>query len=123
MIYHLLMELIMKALIAISLLSLSLSAVARDIRISCAVSHNTQLVYENEISVPQNAKNISIANFDLFEMFMTSLPDGRYELQMLNSMEPSRTYATGALTSASPTLELSVWTREFLLETKCKLIE
>jgi hypothetical protein len=102
----------------IALLSfLSFSAFAVDFE--CLYLQNLSEVYRNNVTVSDGARDQLIADFDEFKFFMTSLPDSKYELQSLNSIEPSRTYAIAKLPEAGSEISLVIWKRESIIEVRC----
>ncbi|MES2526301.1 MAG: hypothetical protein V4598_04415 [Bdellovibrionota bacterium] len=106
----------MKTFALLSLLSFS--AVAADFE--CVYSQNLSEVYRNNVSIADGARDQVIADFDEYKFFMTSLPDFKYELQSLNSIEPSRTYAITKLPHAGDEISLVIWKREAIIEVSCK---
>ena len=98
----------------------SFSAIAADFH--CSYYQNLNEIYSNDVSIAEGAKDVVIADFDEYKFFMTSLPDSKYELQALNNMEPSRTYAIARVNSANPELGLVILKREAIIEVKCSLL-
>lgn len=96
---------------------LSFSAVAADFE--CRYLQNLSEVYRNEVTVADGSRDQLIADFDEYKFFMTSLPDSKYELQALNNIEPSRTYAVARLTDANAEISLVIWKREAIIEVSC----
>ena len=105
----------MKTAVLLSLLSFS--AVAADFE--CRYLQNLSEVHRNEVSVADGARDQVIADFDEYKFFMTSLPDSKYELQALNSIEPSRTYAIARLADVNSEISLVIWKREAIIEVNC----
>ncbi len=105
----------MKTLALLSLLSFS--AMAADFE--CVYSQNLSEVYRNNVTVADGVRNQMIADFDEYKFYMTSLPDSKYELQFLNSIEPSRSYAVAKLPSAGSDISLVIWKREAIIEVTC----
>jgi hypothetical protein len=109
----------MKWLLLLALALTSLTAFASELHLNCNITQNTKVIAENSVVISEGQKNVLFGDFEEFEFFISSMGADRYELQALNKMEPSRSYATGHLNATSRELELSLWTREFLMETKC----
>ena len=102
----------------IALLTLfSFSALATDFE--CVYSQNLSEVYRNQVTIPDGSRDQLIADFDEYKFFMTSLPDFKYELQSLNSIEPSRTYAISKLPRSGDEISLVIWKREAIIEVSC----
>lgn len=102
----------------ISLLSfLSFSAVAADFE--CRYQQNLSEVHRNNFTITDGSRDQLIADFDEYKFFMTSLPDSKYELQSLNAIEPSRTYAVAKLPETGSEISLVIWKREAIIEVKC----
>lgn len=107
----------MKTFILATLVSFSSFAADFD----CRYFHNLNEVYSNEVTIADGVKNQVIAEFEEYRFFLSSLADGKYELQALNVIEPSRTYATARLSSANPEIGLVIWKREGIIEATCTL--
>jgi hypothetical protein len=107
----------MKTFIIATLVSFSSFAADFD----CRYFQNLNEIYQNEVTIADGAKDQLIADFEEYRFFITSLRDGKYELQALNVTEPSRTYATARLSSENPELGLVIWKREGIIEVKCSL--
>ena len=98
---------------------LSFNAFAADF--DCRYFYNLAEVHRNDVSIAEGAKDVVIAEIEEYRYFMTSLKDGRYELQALNVIEPSRTYATARITADSREIGLVIWKREQIIEVSCTL--
>ena len=98
----------------------SFSALAADF--DCRYFQNLNEIYSNQVTIADGAKDVVIADFDEYKFFMSSLGNSKYELQALNNMEPSRTYAIARVNSSNPELGLVIWKREAIIEIKCFLI-
>ena len=96
---------------------LSFSAIAADFQ--CRYLQNLSEVYRNDVIVADGARDQVIADFDEYKFFMTSLPDSKYELQAMNSIEPSRTYAVSRLADMNSEISLVIWKREAIIEVSC----
>ncbi len=107
----------MKTFIILALFSLPSFAATFE----CRYAINLAEVYRSEITIVDGTRNVKIAELGEYEFFMSSFPEGKYELQALNVYEPSRTYATARLSSANPELELVIWKREGIMEGSCVL--
>lgn len=97
----------------------SLSAQAASKELLCEVSFNTTKVLQQKVILEENKKNQVFGEFEEFTFFITSKGKNVIEIHALNNNEPSRTYATGVIDSASSFVDLAVWKREYLLEVRC----
>jgi len=107
----------MKTLLISSLLSFSAMATDFD----CRYFHNLREIHSNRVTIAPGAKDVVIADFEEYKFFLSSLGDSKYELQSLNVIEPSRTYAVSRLNAANPELGLVIWKREAIIEVNCSL--
>lgn len=84
---------------------------------NCTVKYN----YETVFTVKFELENSKSKKFGSFEEYEFTLKDTgkNFELELYNSLEPSRTYAVGDLTK-SPDLGLIIWNREKLMEVNCQ---
>ncbi len=112
----------MKWLLVLAVILASLNTFASDLNLTCKISQNTKVISESSVVISLGQKNVSFGDFEEFEFFLSSVGGDKYELQTLNKMGPSRSYATAHLNAKSTELELSIWTREFLIETKCWIL-
>lgn len=108
----------------ISLLLLAIlpfSAWGKDLALDCELKHNQTLIFTRSLTLKTGQKNVSVGSYDLFEVLVSSKSAQEIELQIYNAAEPSRSYATGVLKDKLSQVELSLWTREFLMEAHCRL--
>lgn len=107
----------MKTFILLSLFSLpSFSAT-----FECRYLINLDEVYRSEVTIPDGARDVKIAELGEYEFFMSSFPDKKYEFQALNVYEPSRTYAAARITEANRDINIVIWKREAIVEGACSL--
>lgn len=111
----------MKLVLILGLL-ISAQAFAKDLKVKCVGSHNYDQMFSVELKLNEGQSNVSFAKSEQFEFFLTTKADSVVELQVLDSFEPSRSYATAKL-SESSFVELAIWKRDFLIETRCSLIQ
>lgn len=107
----------MKRLLILCLLSFSAVAAEFD----CRYSYNLEEISRNKVTINEGQKEMRIAELEEHVFFLSSLPLKKFELQLLNRIEPSRTYASATLSSSNRELELTVWKREGIVEGKCTL--
>lgn len=97
----------------------SFSAIATEF--DCRYFYNLEEVYRNKVTINDGQKEMRIAELEEYVFFLSSHPRGKFELQALNRIEPSRTYASAILSSSNPELELVIWKRDGMVEGKCTL--
>lgn len=110
----------MKLLLSLLFLC-SFSVEARELLLKCEASHNSDKLFSVETKLPEGQRNSLIAKAEEFEFLVTSAKNNVVEIQVYNSFDPSRTYASSDL-SKSRHVELVVWRRDSLLEMRCTLI-
>ena len=74
--------------------------------------------YETMVELDNDERNVFFGQIEAFKFFLSAKKGEKVELQALNRAEPSRSYATSRIEATSQ-VELSIWTREFLLEVQC----
>lgn len=111
----------MKYFSLLALLAFSLSASASELKLECEVKHNFESVFTTQVSLKPGTKNLLFGSFDMYDFFISSLEDGKAELQVYDRITPSRTYSVGYLAGSSPSLEQTLWSRELILEARCSL--
>lgn len=106
---------------ALILLMSSYSLQAKSIELLCEAKINTTKVLQKSVTLQENEKNQVFGEFEEFTFYISSKGKDILELQTLNHIEPSRTYATGVVNSEHSYIDLAIWKREFLLEVRCSL--
>ncbi len=94
---------------------------SRDLNLRCTAIHNLDKVLETEIILKSTDKDITLGEYEDFKFIISSKGDETIEIQSLNIVEPSRSYATGKLTHPEDFIELSIWNREYILDVRCTL--
>lgn len=111
---------IKSAFFAIALL-FTHSVFAKDLKLSCTGRYNLEVMMETEITLGTSEKNKFIGEFEGFQFFVSSISNDVVELQAYNMEAPSRSYATAKVTEAGSFVDLSIWTREFIIDARCTL--
>lgn len=93
-------------------------AATKDIR--CVTTFNSDSHFEVNIKLNDGQRNQKFADFDGYEFFLSALKDDMVELQIYNPYDPSRSYASAKLVDQNY-LELVIWKRDSILETRCQL--
>lgn len=112
----------MKKLLTICVLLSSFSSMAASYDLNCTAAHNMDKVIDTNITVNDGDRNKMFGEYDSFRFFVTGAGNKTIELQSLDLSTPSRSYATTKLTEKGSFVELSVWTRDYLLEVRCTLL-
>lgn len=97
-----------------SLLTLSSAGAAT---FDCQVKYNYETVFVTSFEL-ETMKSKKFGTFEEFEFTLKDL-GAKFELELYNSLEPSRTYAVGDLTKSSE-LGLIIWNRSKLMEVSCQ---
>lgn len=108
----------MKKILVLTLLTLSLKTFAEDL--ACSVNLNLQNVSDVEISVQAKEKAV-FAEFENFKFFVSNKGDSKFEIEVFNANEESRSYASGNILNAKDEVTWTLWTRDYLIDASCKL--
>jgi hypothetical protein len=101
--------------VALVLIFGSASVFAGELKLRCVGQYNYQTVLDTRLGLPDSARNVAVGTVGEYEVLLSSLGEGRIELQLYNPQVPSRSYAT-----ARAAVELALWHREHLVEVKCR---
>lgn len=107
-----------KILIAFMILIISTSLFAETLTCNVQVSLEEVARVEFAINSMEQKKYISSEGYSFY---LNSKGDSKFELEIFNGNEPSRSYAEGFLKTPSDTLTWTLWTRDVLLTTQCRL--
>ena len=94
---------------------------AASLKLNCQLKHNYQNKLETSIDLRDMEKNQSLGTYEQFEFIVSSMGGQKIELQLLDHSEPSRSYASGFISSTNQKLELIIWKRDYLVEANCSL--
>jgi hypothetical protein len=97
------------------------SFASRDLNLKCTAIHNLDKVLETEVILKPTDKDITFGEYEDFKFIISSKGENTIEVQSLNILEPSRSYATGKLTLPGSFVELSIWNRAYILDVRCTL--
>jgi hypothetical protein len=89
--------------------------------LKCTAIHNLDKVVETEVNLKPTDREKTFGKYEEFKFIISSKGDQTVEIQSLNLIEPSRSYATGKLTHLGDFVELSVWNRDYILDVRCTL--
>jgi hypothetical protein len=90
--------------------------------LACSVSANGDLLAQTTFSLAVNEQKNYISA-GTFYFYVKNKGESKFELEIFNSDGPSRSYAEGNLRNSEDMLAWTLWTRDILLETNCKLAE
>lgn len=109
----------MKKFLAPLTLMFSLSSFASVYELNCTASHNMDKVIDTKVTVQDGERNKNFGEYDQFRFFVTATGKNLIEVQSMDLSAPSRSYATSNLSEKGSFVDLSVWTRDYLLEVRC----
>lgn len=110
----------MKGLIFIMLLCVSTSIFAEEL--NCTVSVNLEVVAEEVFTIDAKTK-VAYLKADDFVFYVANKGNSKFELEIFNVDAPSRSYAEGYLKTVEDSLTWTLWTKDYLLETSCRLAD
>jgi hypothetical protein len=111
----------MKKILALGALICSLNSMAASYDMNCTATHNMDKVIETRVTVQDGDRNKAFGEYENFRFFVTAAGNNTVEVQSFDSSTPSRTYATSKMSEKGNFVELSIWTRDYLLEVRCTL--
>lgn len=88
----------------------------------CEVKNSLDPVFQQKVVLQEGDKNKLIGDFNEFSFYLTSKGNRIVELQTLNQIEPTRSYATGILREKNDFIDLAIWKRDYLMEVRCSLL-
>jgi hypothetical protein len=88
--------------------------------IYCQVSVNLEIQSKSTIQVSLD-ENISYAKIQSFQMKIKNLGFFKFEIEVYDSDEPARHYAKGTLRSSDDEIKWTLWRRDIIIETTCRL--
>ena len=88
----------------------------------CSITANGDLLAETQFSLEAKAET-QYATGGSYSFYLHNLGSSKFEMEIYNNDGPSRSYSTGFLRNSADTLTWTLWTRDILLETSCKLAE
>lgn len=88
----------------------------------CTLSVNLEKIAETQFQI-ENGSRVKYIDAGDFVFYVANKGEAKFEIEVFDGSAPSRSYAQGILRSASDDLKWSLWTRDVLLETNCKLVQ
>lgn len=106
----------------IALLSLFVAsnAFAQKQNFFCKVTYNLETVLETNVSIDN--QEVTFGTFEAFSFHLKQKANNKIELQIANMDEPARSYASAELTKNNDNVQLSIWTKLYIIEANCALI-
>lgn len=90
--------------------------------LECEVIANHERLSVNTIEI-KGQYSIPYAKHGSYSFFVKTSPINQYEIEIYNSNGPIRNYVVGKLERPTDKLAWTLWSRDILLETNCKLAE
>ena len=107
----------------LTLLLLTINSVsANSAVLNCEVINDHEVISSSQVE-PSTGKSLQYASLGSYSFFVKQTESSQFELEIYNSNGPIRSYASGRLEKTSDKLAWTIWTRDILLETNCKLAE
>lgn len=88
----------------------------------CAVRMNLETVAETQLTLGSNER-VMFAQVGDYVFYITNKNHSKFELEIFDGNNLSRSYAQGVLKVATDDVMWTLWSRDILLETSCKLIQ
>lgn len=85
----------------------------------CQANFNNDVLFEKKVDVKAGESNKKFGTLGGLEFFISDKGENKIELQVFNTYEPSRSYATSVFKESGSTVELAVWKQDSLLEARC----
>lgn len=85
----------------------------------CKATYNLETALDKKVNLENTP--VTFGGVDAFNFHLQRKADGRVELQASNMEEPSRSYATASIKNPGDNVELSIWTKYYLMEVRCTL--
>lgn len=108
----------MRKLSALLLLS-SFPLLAQARTLYCQASFNTDVLFETEVTLNDRELNHKFGTLAGLEFYVSDRGQNKIELQVFNTYEPSRSYATSVFDKEGSHVELAVWKQDYMLEARC----
>jgi hypothetical protein len=88
----------------------------------CKVKVNSEEALETKVIIDEGQK-IKYASAENFTFFVKQINSTDYEIELLDMSVPSRSYAKASLNSGADKLQYSLWSRDMILESNCRIAE
>lgn len=105
----------------VALLSLLLTGTTFGQVFHCTGTYNSDSKLDKKVEL--GSQMTTFGALDAFNFHLQRKADGRIELQASNMEEPSRSYATASIKNPGDNVELSIWTKYYLMEVRCALMD
>ena len=111
----------MKYFLTLILLSL-ISVSANSAVLNCVVITDHEVISSSQVE-SSLSKSLQYASIGSYSFYVKQTESSQFELEIYNMNGPIRSYASGSLEKTTDKLAWTIWTRDILLETNCKLAE
>ncbi len=88
----------------------------------CTVKVNLETVAETQFNIGATERLMYVQAED-FAFYLANKGQSKFELEVFDGSVPSRSYAQGVLRALTDELTWTLWSRDILLETSCKLVQ
>ncbi|EQC43801.1 hypothetical protein [Bacteriovorax sp. Seq25_V] len=89
--------------------------------LDCSLIINNTVVEKNKVEITKGEKT-AIFNYEDLKVSSIMRTATKFEIEVFNPFEPSRSYAVGELKEITDDLSLVSWKREQILEVNCTLV-
>lgn len=90
--------------------------------LNCDVSLNGEIASDMNLQINKSEQK-NYLTIGTYYFYVKNLGGSLFELEIYNSDGPERSYAEGIIRDSTDKLSWTLWTRDILIETKCKLAE
>lgn len=112
----------MKALITFTIIFFANIAYTAELKLICKTTYNYSNKFSSLVVVHADQKSVPVTRFGEFVIALNHF--GQFsEIEVYNRREETRSYAKSSLVKIGDSIEMAIWTREYLLETQCSVIE
>lgn len=90
--------------------------------LACTVTANSDVLIQTDfnLNVKEQYQYLSAGTFSFY---LSNLGNSKFEIEVYNNDGPIRFYTTGLLRTSNDILTWTLWSRDILLETSCKLAD
>lgn len=111
----------MKKIFLLALFTISFNTFAEDL--ACSVNLNTVNVTDVEVTVGAQEKVLFADLENGFRFYINNKGNSKFEIEVVNNDEQTRSYADGKLQNLDEEVSWSIWSRDYMIDSTCKLIK
>lgn len=93
---------------------------AEDVVCTVTANHDVLAQTDFSLNVKEQHQYVSAGTFSFY---LSNLGNSKFEIEVYNNDGPTRFYTTGLLRTSNDILTWTLWSRDILLETSCKLAD